>query len=239
MYDAPNCVKCFFIPFPARETYKMYKKNSAVFFDFDGVLVDSTETKTNAYRELFKSYGQDVVSKIVEHHQQHGGISRVDKIIYAHQHFIDGPYSEETVAEHAQKYSELVFEKVVKTNWIPGAEEFVKLHSQHIPLFIISGTPEAELIEVVKHRNMEHYFKEVLGSPIRKPEHIRSLVDRYNLDIKNCFFIGDALTDYYAAKETDMPFIGIYSEVAFPEGTTVLPDCTDLMETMVQFDEMR
>lgn len=239
MYDAPNCVKCFFIPFPALKTYKMYKENSAIFFDFDGVLVDSTETKTNAYRELFKSYGQDVVSKIVAHHQQNGGISRVDKIKYAHKHFIDGPYSERTVAEHAQKYSELVFEKVLKTNWIPGAEQFVKLHSQHLPLYIISGTPEVELVEVVKHRNMGHYFKEVLGSPIRKPEHIRSLVDRYNLDIENCFFIGDALTDYYAAKETGMPFIGIYSEVAFPKGTTVLPDCTELMQTMVQFDNMQ
>jgi HAD superfamily hydrolase (TIGR01549 family) len=216
-------------------TIEMYKENAAFLFDFDGVLVDSTETKTNAYKELFKSYGPEIVSKIVAYHQQHGGISRVDKIIYAHKHFIDEPFSQKKAAKHAQRYSELVFEKVVKTNWIRGAEKFVKLHFQHIPLFVISGTPEAELTEVVKRRNMDHYFKEVLGSPIRKPEHIRSLVARYNLDIENCFFIGDALTDYYAAKETGMPFIGIQGEVDFPEGTTVLPDCTTLMETMVQF----
>lgn len=213
---------------------EMYKKNSAFFFDFDGVLVDSTETKTNAYKELFKSYGPDIISKIVAYHQQHGGISRVDKIIYAHKHFIDEPFSEKKAAEHAQRYSELVFEKVVRTKWIRGAEEFVKLHFQQIPLFIISGTPEVELTEVVRRRNMGQYFKEVRGAPIRKPEHIRSLVDHYNLNIENCFFIGDALTDYYAAKETGMPFIGIHSEVDFPEGTTVLPDCTTLQETMVE-----
>ncbi len=213
----------------------MYKENSAFFFDFDGVLVDSTETKTNAYREIFKPYGPEIVAKIVAHHQRHGGISRVEKIKYAHRNIIEQSSSEAQIAEHVQKYSDLVFEKVVKVRWIPGAEEFVKQHFQHIPLFIISGTPEVELIDVVNRRNMAHYFREILGAPIRKPEHIRSLVDRYQLEIGNCFFIGDALTDYDAARETGMPFIGIQSEVAFPEGTAVLPDCTNLAKTMAQF----
>ena len=217
----------------------MYKENSAFFFDFDGVLVDSTAAKTNAYREIFKPYGPEIVSKIVAHHQRHGGISRVEKIQYAHDNIIEESSSEAEIEKHAQKYSELVFEKVVRVRWVPGAEAFVKQHFQHIPLFIISGTPEVELVEVVKRRNMAHYFREVLGAPIKKPEHIRSLVDRYQLEIGNCFFIGDALTDYHAARETGMPFIGIQSEVEFPEGTTVLPDCTNLAETMVQFHAVR
>jgi HAD superfamily hydrolase (TIGR01549 family) len=224
-----------FIVSPAQNTSTMYKQNSAYFFDFDGVLVDSTETKTNAYKELFKDYGPAVVTKVVAHHQRHGGISRVEKIRYAHDTIIEESSSEAEIEEHVRKYSELVFEKVVNTRWVPGAEEFVKAHFQHIPLFIISGTPEVELIDVVKRRNMAHYFKEVLGAPIKKPEHIRTLVNRYQLEVGNCFFIGDALTDYDAARETGMPFIGIQSEVAFPEGTTVLPDCTELMETMVRF----
>ncbi len=213
----------------------MYKENSAFFFDFDGVLVDSTETKTNAYREIFKPYGPEVVSKIVAHHQRHGGISRVEKIKYAHTTIIGDSSSEAEIARHVQQYSDLVFEEVIRTRWIPGAEEFVRQHFQHVPIFVISGTPETELREVVKRRGMAHYFKEVLGAPIEKTEHIRDLVDRYQLEIGNCFFIGDALTDYYAAKETGMPFIGIQSEVDFPEGTTVLPDCTNLTETMARF----
>ncbi len=217
----------------------MYRENSAIFFDFDGVLVDSTATKTNAYREIFKPYGPEIVSKIVAHHQRHGGISRVEKIKYAHNSIIEDSSSEAEIEKHVQKYSDLVFEKVVRVRWIPGAEEFVKQHFQHIPLFIISGTPEVELVEVVKRRDMAHYFREVLGAPIKKPEHIRSLVDRYQLEIGNCFFIGDALTDYHAARETGMPFIGIQSEVEFPEGTTVLSDCTNLAETMAQFRTAR
>jgi len=215
----------------------MQPTNSALLFDFDGVLVDSTKIKTDAYRELFKEYPADVVTKIVTHHQQHGGISRVDKIKHAHKAFIDHPYSEGTVTEHARKYSELVLEKVVEAEWIPGAEEFVKQHYQRIPLFIISGTPDNELKEVVRRRNMADYFKEILGSPKQKPEHIRWIVEHYGLETKNCFFIGDALTDYHAARDTGMPFIGIQGEVPFPEKTTVLANCTGLRETMVRFWE--
>ena len=210
----------------------MYKEKSAIFFDFDGVLVDSTATKTDAFRELFHPYGPDVVAKIVSHHRLNGGISRVEKIKYAHQHFLDSPYSPSLVEEHARTYSELVFDKVVNADWVAGAEDFILKHYQQVPLFIVSGTPEIELIEVVKKRNITHYFREVVGAPVTKTEHIENLVKKYHLEIANCFFIGDALTDYNAARQTGMPFIGIYTEADFPEGTTVLPDCTTLAETM-------
>lgn len=213
----------------------MDKKISAIFFDFDGVLVDSTATKTNAYIDLFEPYGPEVISRMVEYHQQNGGISRVDKIDYGHHHFIDEPYSPQKVAEHARRYSELVFEKVVNANWVAGAEKFVLSYYQHYPLFIVSGTPEDELKKIVLRRGIKHMFKESVGAPTRKPEHIRTLVSRYKLEIKDCFFIGDALTDYHAARETGMPFIGIQTEVEFPEGTTVLPDCTDLAGTINRF----
>lgn len=211
------------------------KSELTFFFDFDGVLVDSTNIKTDAFRKLFKPYGHEAVNKIVEYHQRHGGISRVDKIDYAHRHILDRPYSKSTVSGEAEMYSKLVFEAVVNTNWIPGAQEFVEAYSQQALIFVISGTPEAELHEVIKRRNMSHYFEETLGSPTKKPEHIRFLVQKYNLKIQDCVFIGDALTDYDAAKETGMNFIGIQSEATFPPNTLVLPDCTGLTSAMARF----
>ena len=205
---------------------------SAFFFDFDGVLVDSTTIKTDAYRELFRTHGNDAVSRVVTYHKLHGGISRVDKIDHTHRHILNKPYSKNKVLEDALIYSKLVFEAVVKTDWIPGAREFVEAHYKRYPVFVISGTPEDELKEVIKQRNMACYFKEILGSPTRKPEHIRYLIKKYSLQIKDCLFIGDALTDYDAARETGMDFIGIQSEAQFPEGTLVLPDCTELEQAL-------
>jgi hypothetical protein len=74
MYCQLHDVKQFVTSLQENET-ACINLTQHVFFDFDGVLVDSTATKTNAYREIFKPYGPEIVEKIVAHHQRHGGIS--------------------------------------------------------------------------------------------------------------------------------------------------------------------
>jgi phosphoglycolate phosphatase-like HAD superfamily hydrolase len=208
----------------------MTKKHSlqAIFFDFDGVLVDSNPIKTEAFRALFREYNEEIVAEIVAHHQQHGGISRVEKIRYAHQYIIKQPLTEEVVADRAAEYSKLVLEKVIEVAWIDGAMEFLDTTQSTLPIFVISGTPEIELREIIDRRKMSAYFWEILGSPIKKPVHIRNLLSSYQLVPDRCVFVGDALTDYDAARETGLQFIGIHGDVEFLSGTTVLPDCRGL-----------
>ena len=50
----------------------------ALIFDFDGVILESVETKTRAFAELYKDKGPDVVDKVVRHHLAHG--SRVGEL---------------------------------------------------------------------------------------------------------------------------------------------------------------
>ena len=216
-----------------------FGKGSAIFFDFDGVLIDSVVTKTQAYRDLFAAYEEEMVARLITYHQEHGGISRVEKIKHAFKHFIDEEYSEEKANRYAARYSKLVFDKVVAAPWIAGAEGFVKRFYSQVPMFIISGTPQDELREIVVRKEMESYFEKVLGSPVKKPNHVRQLVAEFGLLVENCFFIGDAMTDYRAAHETGVPFIGIEGEVPFPENTTVLPDCCGLEAAMVQAQDSR
>jgi len=40
----------------------------ALFFDFDGVLADSVEVKTDAFSKLFEKFGPEIQAKVVEHH---------------------------------------------------------------------------------------------------------------------------------------------------------------------------
>ena len=49
-------------------------------FDFDGVLVESTEVKTRAYAQLFKDEDQETIQRIVQYHHNYEGISRFEKI---------------------------------------------------------------------------------------------------------------------------------------------------------------
>ncbi len=201
----------------------------ALFFDFDGVIVDSARTKTEAFRTLFSDYSGELIEKIVDHHVQNGGISRVDKIAHVHEHILGKALSEKDLKLWSQRYSQLVVEKVITANWIAGAEEFfAKGVEEKVKVFVISGTPEDELQYILDARGMSNLFLERLGSPVKKPVHIRALVSKYDLDPQRCVFIGDALTDYNAAKETGLHFVGIQGEVTLPGDALVLEDCKKL-----------
>jgi len=200
----------------------------AIFFDFDGVIVDSTRIKTEGFRILFDQYNDEIVKKIIIYHQQHGGISRVDKIRYVHHHILGTPLTKDELSRWSEKYSKLVLQKVLDVNWIAGAKEFLTSMPDTLPAFVISGTPQNELKRIIKQRKIADCFQKILGSPIKKPAHIRNLLSTYNLSAERCIFVGDALTDYDAAAETGLFFIGIQGDVEFPSGTIVLPDCIGL-----------
>jgi HAD superfamily hydrolase (TIGR01549 family) len=204
----------------------------AIFFDFDGVIVDSNATKTEAFRSLFEGYDEDIVAEIIDYHRQHGGISRVEKIRHAHEHIIRRHFTDEELESWAAAYSDLVTEKVIALEWIDGAREFLDEIQNSLPMFVISGTPEDELRYIIERREMSGYFQKILGSPIKKPDHIRTILSDYRLTPGHCVFVGDALTDLYAARETGLHFIGVQGEVDFPAGTTVLPDCRGLQSAI-------
>lgn len=209
-------------------------KLQAIFFDFDGVIVDSNATKTEAFRSLFDNYDHDLVVQIIAYHRRHGGISRVEKIRYAHQHIIKHHLSDEELKDWAAAYSELVMEKVIAIEWIDGAKGFLDKKLESLPMFVISGTPEDELQYIIERRNMSGYFQKVLGSPKKKPDHVRNVLLEYCFNPECCVFIGDALTDLHAADETGLQFIGIQGEVDFPVGTKVLPDCKGLESAIME-----
>ena len=198
------------------------------FFDFDGVVVDSVGVKTEAFRILFEPYGKEILSQVLEHHRLNGGISRIDKIQHSHTHFVGTPLSDIELANWGRKYSELVVDRVIQAPWIRGAQEFLEEMQERCRIFLISGTPEDELKRVVKARGITHYFDKVLGSPIRKPAHIRTLLSDYQLKPHSCVYVGDALTDYHAARETGLHFLGIQGDVELPEDARMLPDCSGL-----------
>ena len=199
-----------------------------IFFDFDGVLVDSVDIKKHAFKNLFERFGQELSDQLVAYHQKYGGISRVKKIQYFFEHLLKQPLSRIELDIWCSRFSEKVKDAVINAPWIPGAENFLKKYIGKIPMYIISGTPHSELTEIVLARNMTHYLEGVYGSPTPKTEHVLNIIDQKNLSRKSCYFIGDAMTDYNTALETGLNFIGIQGENKFPEDTSVFQDCNNL-----------
>lgn len=210
----------------------MAGKTQAIFFDFDGVIINSNRIKTDAFKALFQSYPQEVIDQVVSHHIRHGGISRVEKIEYVFKEILNRPLKADELETRATEYSALVVRKVLEASWIPGAIDFLKSCPKQLHKFVISGTPEKELKHIIKTRGIEHYFDDILGSPVKKPLHIQQLLSHYTLDKTRCVFIGDAFTDYDAAAECGLMFIGIQGDVQFPAGTPVLDDFTKMQQTL-------
>lgn len=187
----------------------------AVFFDFDGVICDSTDIKTNAFADLYASYGDEVVAKVREHHIQNGGISRYKKLAYFQRHILGKNSSDSEIERLATKFAGLVVERVVASPFVEGALEALEgLRDRCIPMFVVSGTPQEELREIIRRKSLEKYFKGVYGSPSPKSEILKYLLSKHHYPRDQCIFVGDALTDCEASRLVGIPFLGVGGQVA-------------------------
>lgn len=197
----------------------------AVFFDFDGVVLDSVEVKTRAFAEMFRQYGPEVQEAVISYHLSHGGVSRFEKFRYFYSELLNLPLSDQKLVSLSNRFSELVLAKVLESAFIPGILETLKelLHLK-IPAFVISGTPDEEIHYLVKNKGLGAFFKEIHGAPRSKIAIVRDILERTGYDPSLCWFFGDAMTDWQAAKNCGVNFIGIvadYGKSPFPEDTTI------------------
>ena len=85
--------------------------------------------------------------------------------------------------------------------------EFLKqTNLQGIPLFVVSGSDEKELIYVFRQRGILNLFKHVYGSPLNKNDNTEKVVQRIGAQKKGCFF-GDSKSDYSAASKYGLDFV--------------------------------
>ncbi|MBP7506951.1 MAG: HAD family hydrolase [Prolixibacteraceae bacterium] len=179
----------------------------AVIFDFDGVLVESLDVKTEAFSVLFEQEGDDVVRQIKEYHLNNGGVSRFDKFRYIYSNILKKDLDDKTFNNLCSRFSVMVKEKVVSAPYVVGAREFLDLYSKEYLCFVVSATPIDELKDIICKRLMDGYFKEIYGAPWQKKDAIEGVTKGYNLKNHEVIFIGDALNDYEAAKSSSVNFL--------------------------------
>ncbi len=210
----------------------MAARYETVFFDFDGVLVDSHDIKVRAFRRLYEPFGADVEAAAVAHHLEHGGVSRRKKIRYCHKQFLDIRLTEAEIDDLARRFSALVVDEVVACPYVPGARAVLDAWRDRLPLFVVSGTPQAELEDIIGRRGMSGDFAGLRGSPPSKVPHIRELIAIHGFTPERVLFVGDAMTDYHAATTCGLEFVGrVHNGYAapFPPGTETISDLTALM----------
>ncbi|MBL7058491.1 HAD hydrolase-like protein [Patescibacteria group bacterium] len=212
-------------------------KKKIYLFDFDGVLADSVQVKTQAFERLYQEYGAKVVRKIIEHHENNGGMSRFEKFRYYHQTYLGIKIDDDMVKTLSKKFSKLVVDKVVASNEIKGATNFLEYCKKNRVICAVnSATPEIELKKIIRLKKWERYFQFVYGSPCSKVENIEKILSKTNFGRDDIVFFGDAKNDYNAAKLSHIDFIGINYSGKNKEGFDKFVDFTGLMNELSILD---
>ena len=178
-----------------------------IIFDFDGVIAESVQVKTDAFAELYAQYGRDIENKVVEHHEANGGISRFKKIKFYHESFLNKAITKEEITDLANQFSQLVVEKVINATYVPGVLEYIQKSFMHYKLFISTGTPTKEIKQILDGRKIAHFFTDVFGSPDKKTVHINNIEINYGLKSNELIFYGDSNSDLDAAENAQIPFV--------------------------------
>ncbi len=180
-----------------------------ILWDFDGVILDSMKIKGDGFLELFSSYSQDNLDKIIKYHFTHGGVSRFDKIRHFYNDILKQDINEDTVMELANEFGNIVSKSLLnKSNLIEDSFTFIKYNFEKYNFHIVSGAEDTELNYLCKELELKQYFISIAGSPTKKDILVKNIMEKYNYNAKETILIGDAVTDYNAANKNRISFYG-------------------------------
>ena len=185
----------------------MYK---IIFWDFDGVILDSNEIRTSGFREVLKKYPKDKVEQLIVYHRANGGLSRYVKFRYFFENILHETKNESEIYELAKIFSEKVVIKLKNADLlIKTTYNFIKNNYNNYKMFIVSGSDGVELRSICNFLNIDKYFIKIEGSPTDKTILVRDILKQYNFNLTECILVGDSINDFVAANENGIHFMGI------------------------------
>ena len=177
-----------------------------IFWDFDGVIKNSVEAKSLAFKTLFEPYGKELVSRVIKHHQSNGGLSRYKKIpVYLS--WIDKKTDIADLSYFLDKFSELAIKKVICSSWVPGILEYLEKNYLTQDFYLITATPQKEIEYILSNLGIRYFFKRIIGSPTEKKDAISNFLESYTSREYKIVMIGDSVHDRDAAEKNNIDFI--------------------------------
>jgi HAD superfamily hydrolase (TIGR01549 family) len=206
-----------------------HNQPEAIFFDVDGVLIDSLAVKGDAFSRAFSDY-PEAREEIIAFHLSHGGVTRSDKITLLFRLIVGREPSAQEIADRIRQFSSSVFEGVVAAPEIPGARAALEEWSGKVALHAVSATPTDELRRIFDRRNITKFFTSVQGWPPKKESTVRYILAAHGYDPAACILVGDSREDLHAALAAGVSFIQISqpAESKFDESDVVIGDLRGL-----------
>lgn len=197
-------------------------------FDMDGVLIDSTPTHTEAWRQYLQRHGLE----IPEIETRMLG-KRNDEIV---QDFFPGQTlsNEEVFAHGARK--EQLYREIVRPDlaryMVPGITAFLERHKEMAIGLATNGEP-ANVDLVLRGANIQKYFDAVVSGheverPKPHPDIYLKVARMLGVTPDNCVVFEDSLTGIAAARAAGMRVVGLTTTCAILPGVDLaIPNFLD------------
>lgn len=180
-------------------------KYRSVILDCDGVILDSNDIKTDAFRTAIAGYDEAQIHVFEEFHRRNGGVSRFQKIEYFLREIV-GNYSKREYERILRLFEQSVQKQLRNAPFTRGAVHFLEYCQDYAALYLVSGGYQEELREIFAHKNVDRYFQDILGSPVTKPEHFEDLLNIRGISAP-VLFVGDSVCDHQVATEYGVDFV--------------------------------
>ena len=147
-----------------------FSEYSAIFFDCDGVILNSNSIKTSAFYHIAYAWGPEVAQLFANYHMSNGGISRYVKIDHLVNSILPSigvnlVNRQNVISDLLLQYQACVFEKLCLSEMTSALPLLSKLNPDSL-WFVVSGGLETELRSVFKEKNIDSFFKGgIYGSP--------------------------------------------------------------------------
>jgi len=191
-------------------------------FDCDGVILDSNEIKTKAFQESLSGEPENLIYDFIDYHKKNGGHSRYKKFKFYFNNLKKQTNSDKSIKIALNNFASIVSRKLVVCSFIPGVLELIK-HLFYLKkrLFVLSGSDQAELIQVFNKRNIGYYFEKIYGSPKTKLDNAKILSKNISNNEKVIFF-GDSKSDFITAKNFGYDFVFVSGKSEWENGEILI-----------------
>ena len=207
--------------------------NWAVLFDWDGVIVDSSDYHEESWDRLAEEEGLH----LPEDHFKKGFGMRNETIIPDILEWTDDPAEVTRLARRKEElYREIVREKGLQP--LPGVEPFLgELHEAKVPCAVASSTQRLNITVALEQMGMSHEFQAIVaGGDVKKgkpdPEVFLTAAEKLGAEPSRCVVFEDAHVGVEAAKAAGMTVIG----VATTHPAETLQDADLVVERLDELD---
>jgi phosphoglycolate phosphatase-like HAD superfamily hydrolase len=185
------------------------RKYKVIFWDFDGVLMNSNEIRDLGFVRVLSDYSKQEIDQLLKYHQKNGGLSRYVKFRYFFEEVLGENISEDEIYNWSEKFSVIMKELLVDESLLINETiQFVKKEYENREMHIVSGSDQSELRYICKQLDIAKYFDSINGSPTSKNELVESILKKENYSLEECVLVGDSVNDKVAAKINDIKFMG-------------------------------